>query len=291
MHGLLAQSGVVKRKEGASVTATITEIRQNVVVVVDYNYAAKPSFLLESNIAGWSASAKEVGVADRIGGASNEIPGITMVSTRDLVTRAQRYRALGAQQYTVDVNWGWGLPGPAVWALSQALWDADAPKTAKEYRDDFLSRAFGPAETAARKYYDARYKNLAKCRDARAVTGTPADCATDTAVLDAIAKAETKLSDKVTANCPGLLVAQTDLGLACKGALTVSDVVDCVTDDVQGPAESFAPRLKCKTPAPYTVVTTPGPVPSTTAVGEWAATQAASGGAVKLREEAPVILP
>jgi len=64
-----------------------------------------------------------------------------------------------------------------------------------------------------------------------------------------------------------------------------------VTDAVQEPASSFEPRLKCKTPAPYTVVTTPGPVASTADVGAWAASQAASGGGAKLREEATVILP
>jgi hypothetical protein len=65
-----------------------------------------------------------------------------------------------------------------------------------------------------------------------------------------------------------------------------------VSDDLQAPAQAFEPRLKCKAPAPYTVVTTPGPVKSTTEVSTWAATHAASsGGGAKLREEATVILP
>jgi phosphodiesterase/alkaline phosphatase D-like protein len=88
---------------------------------------------------------------------------------------------------------------------------------------------------AARKYFDGRYKALAKCQDAKAVSGTPADCFADGTVVAAIATAETKLSAKVTSKCPGLLIATADLGLACKGALTVQDVVDCVTDDVHGP--------------------------------------------------------
>ena len=88
---------------------------------------------------------------------------------------------------------------------------------------------------AAGKYFETRAKVLGKCHDARGKNGVPADCATDPTVIDGIATAEDKLSDKVTAKCPGGLVAQTDLGLACKGAATVSDVVDCVTDDVHGP--------------------------------------------------------
>jgi alkaline phosphatase D len=88
---------------------------------------------------------------------------------------------------------------------------------------------------AARKYFDARYKAQAKCQDAKAVSGTPADCLADPDVLDAIATAETKLTAKITAKCPGVMVAQMDLGLACEGALTVADVVDCIADDVHGP--------------------------------------------------------
>src|SRR5262245_20475370 len=89
--------------------------------------------------------------------------------------------------------------------------------------------------SAARKYFDSRYKAQAKCRDKRAVSGTPADCSVDPAVTDAIASAESRLSTRITTMCPGGVVAQTDLGLACKGALTPTDVVDCVTDDVHGP--------------------------------------------------------
>jgi hypothetical protein len=48
-----------------------------------------------------------------------------------------------------------------------------------------------------------------------------ADCATDLPTLQAIGKAETKLRDKLAAKCPGGLIAQTDLGLACKGAASV----------------------------------------------------------------------
>ncbi len=89
--------------------------------------------------------------------------------------------------------------------------------------------------TSAQKYFDGRYKALAKCHDARAGSGTPADCATDPTVVAAIASAETKLTTKITAKCQGGLIAQTDLGLACTGAATVADVVDCVTDDIHGP--------------------------------------------------------
>ena len=88
---------------------------------------------------------------------------------------------------------------------------------------------------AARKYFDARYKVQSKCHDSLAKTGAPADCTTDPDVITAIATAETKLDAKITAKCPGVTVLQADLGLACRNALTVSDVVDCIVDDVHGP--------------------------------------------------------
>src|SRR4029450_10409712 len=70
---------------------------------------------------------------------------------------------------------------------------------------------------SARKLWEGRYKALEKCHDARAISGTPADCATDLPTLQAIGKAETKLHDKLAAKCTDSLIAQTDLGLACKG--------------------------------------------------------------------------
>ncbi len=88
---------------------------------------------------------------------------------------------------------------------------------------------------AGRKYFESRYKAEAKCRDQRAASGSPADCSIDPDVLDRIASAEAKLSTKLNSMCAGALAAQTDLGLACAGAASVGDLVDCITDDVHGP--------------------------------------------------------
>ena len=87
---------------------------------------------------------------------------------------------------------------------------------------------------AAQKYFDSVYKAQAKCRDQRAVSGLPADCSTDPKVTGAVTKAETTLTTKLSAKCTGL-VASADLGLACKGVTTLTDLVDCITDDVNGP--------------------------------------------------------
>jgi len=89
--------------------------------------------------------------------------------------------------------------------------------------------------SAARRYFDARAKALARCRNLRAVSGQPADCTTAADVVAALAQAETRLTAKLTAKCPGATVALTDLGLACAGASTVGDVVACIRDDVHGP--------------------------------------------------------
>jgi alkaline phosphatase D len=58
----------------------------------------------------------------------------------------------------------------------------------------------------------------------------------DAGVLAAVASAETKLQTKINAKCASIPIAlQLDLGLQCRGAATVTDVVDCITDDVHGP--------------------------------------------------------
>lgn len=61
-----------------------------------------------------------------------------------------------------------------------------------------------------------------------------------------------------------------------------------VAQDVEGPAMAFKPKLKCKTPAPFTVVGTPGPVATRDAVATWA--QTVGGPDAKLKEEAAISL-
>jgi hypothetical protein len=130
-------------------------LRQNVFPEVVSTYE---SFAVDGRISSWGVPAKEVGVSDFLAAAGNEIPGDVSMSTVDIVDRISKYYSLGVRQYAVDVNVGWAIPGPSVWALSQALWDADGPLSGESYRDDFFNHAFGPASGAARKYYDALEK-------------------------------------------------------------------------------------------------------------------------------------
>ncbi|MCW5893151.1 MAG: alkaline phosphatase D family protein [bacterium] len=102
-----------------------------------------------------------------------------------------------------------------------------APTPAQKCQDAIAS--------AAGKYFGTRAKTLGKCRDGRAASGTPADCASDAGVVTSLAKAQDKLTKSVTAKCPGATIADADLGLACDGAATVGDVVTCVVAAVHGP--------------------------------------------------------
>jgi hypothetical protein len=65
-----------------------------------------------------------------------------------------------------------------------------------------------------------------------------------------------------------------------------------IVDDVQAPAAAFKPKLKCRTPAPYTISVTPGPVAARDAVATWAQTVAANAKPeAKLKEEPAITLP
>ena len=129
-------------------------LRQNVFVSIHGTYTMPTTFALENRLKNWSDPAFEVGVDDYFGATtSDETPGQVQLSTQGMVDRVSRFYKLGARRYTADVQWGWGMSGPAWWALAQALWDADAPLSAADYRNDFLTNAFGPAAPAMDKFY------------------------------------------------------------------------------------------------------------------------------------------
>ena len=87
---------------------------------------------------------------------------------------------------------------------------------------------------AAQKYFDSVYKAQAKCRDQRAVSGTTRRLLDRSRGHRRGREGRDDLDDQAVVEVPGL-VASADLGLACKGVTTVTDLVDCITDDVNGP--------------------------------------------------------
>jgi RHS repeat-associated protein len=129
-------------------------VDQNVFMVVDRLYTTYTPFSIENRLANWSTPAVAGGVDDFFGDGKYERPGLSTVSSQAMFDRVTTFYRQGARQYNVSEPSGWGLPGPSPWVLAQLLWDADAPLSVEDYRADFLTRAFGDAATAARKYYD-----------------------------------------------------------------------------------------------------------------------------------------
>ena len=107
----------------------------------------------------------------RLGSRTGAIPHSRSASTTTLASpttkrpaRCSSPRRAWSIESRSSTNWGrvatrpissgaGAASGPAWWTLAQALWDADAPATAADYRNDFLSHAFGPAAPAMDAYY------------------------------------------------------------------------------------------------------------------------------------------
>jgi phosphodiesterase/alkaline phosphatase D-like protein len=90
--------------------------------------------------------------------------------------------------------------------------------------------------SAARKYFDNRFKIVAGCEDQQAagVAGLTCDPDTDFSITPKLASARSTLSRRIEGSCPGGIIASVDLGLACDGLGTVNDVVDCIVEDAHG---------------------------------------------------------
>jgi alkaline phosphatase D len=90
--------------------------------------------------------------------------------------------------------------------------------------------------SAARKYFDNRFKIVAGCQGQQAAgaAGLTCDPDTDPSITPNLASARSTLSRRIEGSCPGGVIASVDLGLACDGLGTVNDVVDCIVEDAHG---------------------------------------------------------
>jgi len=96
-------------------------------------------------------------------------------------------------------------------------------------------RCAGGVSTAARKYFDSRFKTISGCEDDQA-NGAAVTCDpnTDPSITSKLASARSTLARRIESTCPGGVIASVDLGLACDGLGTVEDVVDCIVEDAHG---------------------------------------------------------
>lgn len=131
-------------------------LRQNVFVNIDAYYPAQTSFALENRLRNWGSTAGfEVGLQDDFGQSTNDFPGQVRLSTKSILERISTFYGLGARRYDLNVYTGFGAAGPTWWALSKAFWELDTPQIvdSNNYRNDFLTNAFGPAKEAMNAYY------------------------------------------------------------------------------------------------------------------------------------------
>lgn len=92
----------------------------------------------------------------------------------------------------------------------------------------------GAVATAARKYFDSRFKTLSGCEDDQAGgAAVTCDPNSDPTITPRLASARATLAKRIGGVCTGV-VASVELGLACDGLSTVDDVVDCIVEDAHG---------------------------------------------------------
>jgi hypothetical protein len=91
----------------------------------------------------------------------------------------------------------------------------------------------GKVGKSGRTYVKTRVKALSACYDAINAGDLPTgtDCTLEAKAADKLAKAESKLSDKITGSCPDAVVATLDFGGLCAGVTTAGDLVDCQVEE------------------------------------------------------------
>jgi RHS repeat-associated protein len=151
---------IVVRVPAEIQTAPTIALRQNVFMVAVAppigGLRADDWFVVDGALSDWGAGDAKLGFLDSLGG-NNGIPGatLTMPSIELFTGRINRLYASGVRHYSTTAWSAWGLSGPQVWSLAQSLWNADSNATAEQYRNDFLTNAFGPAAATMRPYFDA----------------------------------------------------------------------------------------------------------------------------------------
>src|SRR5262245_33360800 len=91
----------------------------------------------------------------------------------------------------------------------------------------------GKVGKSGRTYVKTRVKALSACFDAinAGTLPTGTDCTLEAKAADKLAKAESKLRDKISGSCPDAVVATLDFGGLCSGVATATDLGDCQLEE------------------------------------------------------------
>lgn len=111
---------------------------------------------IDDVIQGWSDKGATVGIREyySVHTWDRDLPGEARGShLKYLAETIPAFHAAGARFLSAESSDNWGCNGLGYYFASRVLWDLDQARQKQAVIDDFLSKAFGPAEPSMRRFY------------------------------------------------------------------------------------------------------------------------------------------
>jgi hypothetical protein len=132
-------------------------VAPNVVVNVATAYLTGGA-TVEGLLEGWKRQGARVGIREyfSVNAWDRDLPGRARASSTEYIaTSISRFHSLGARYFSAESGDNWGPCGLGYYLASRILWDVREGARVEALREDFLSRAFGPAKAPMDAFYAA----------------------------------------------------------------------------------------------------------------------------------------
>jgi len=131
-------------------------VRPNVIINVATAFI-RGGYTLDELISGWAAQGATLGIREyySVHTWDRDLPGAARGSNLDYLAKTiPDFHRQGARFLNAESSDNWGCNGLGYYFASRVLWDVDAAKRRDEIVEDFLTKAFGPAEEPMRRFYE-----------------------------------------------------------------------------------------------------------------------------------------
>ncbi|MHC4250950.1 MAG: DUF4838 domain-containing protein, partial [Planctomycetota bacterium] len=130
-------------------------VHPNVIVSATTAFI-RGGFTFDQIVEGWQAKGATIGVYDYFSVVAwdwNRPRRARAARPHGVARSVRRYHGQGARFFDAESGDAWGPYGLGYYVASRVLWEVDEADRVGEIIDDFLARAFGPAETPMREFY------------------------------------------------------------------------------------------------------------------------------------------
>ena len=141
------------------------KVHPRVVVQVATAYI-QGGFSVDQLMTGWQKQNATIGVREyySVNVWDRDLPGKPRGANLDYLTRTiPRFHAQGARFMSAESSDNWGCNGLGYYLAARMLWDVNEAKNVAALKQDFLDKAFGPAQKPMAEFYrliDAKSKPL-----------------------------------------------------------------------------------------------------------------------------------